>query len=121
MRDEEERAVEDAERPLELLDGGKVEVVRRLVEDEAARAARRLHRELGARPLTWREAPPGSKDVQRIEVELRQQRPRLPFRQTRGATERVQKRLVLREEVTVLPDLAEGDRRPDAVAPLRER
>jgi hypothetical protein len=44
VRDEDERAVERAERALELLDGGQVEVVRRLVEHEAAGAARRLER-----------------------------------------------------------------------------
>jgi hypothetical protein len=52
MRDEQQCAVESAECALELLHGRQVEVVRRLVEDEAARTARRLHRELGARPLT---------------------------------------------------------------------
>ena len=59
MRDEDERAVERAQRPLELLDRGQVEVVRRLVEHEAACPARRLERELGPRALARREARAG--------------------------------------------------------------
>ena len=41
VRDQEQRALESAERALQLLDGRQVEVVRRLVEDEATRAASR--------------------------------------------------------------------------------
>ena len=113
--------VEGAERALELLDGRQVEVVRRLVEDEAARAARRLNRELGARPLARRQASGAPNDVLCVEVELRQQRPRLALGQAGRATERVEERLVRGEEVAVLPDLAEDDRWPDAAPALGER
>ena len=51
VRDEDERAVEPAQRALEFLDGRQVEVVRRLVEHEAVDTARHEHSEVGARPL----------------------------------------------------------------------
>jgi hypothetical protein len=121
VRDQEQRALESAERALQLLDGRQVEVVRRLVEDEATRAASRLNRELGARPLARRQASGAPDDVLCIEVELRQQRPRLPLRQAGRATERVEERFVRGEEVAVLPDLAEDSRRPDAAPALGER
>ena len=84
MGDEDQRARRRRdERPLELLDRRQVEVVRRLVEDEAARAARRLQRELGPRPLARREARAAPQHVLRVEVELREQRARLPLAQRR--------------------------------------
>jgi hypothetical protein len=51
MGDEDQRPVVDRERPLELLDRRQVEMVRRLVEDEAARASRRLQCEFRPRAL----------------------------------------------------------------------
>ena len=81
MRDEDERAVERAQRALELLDRGQVEVVRRLVEHETARSARRLERELGPRPLTRRETPGRPQHVVGVEVELREERARISFAQ----------------------------------------
>jgi hypothetical protein len=118
MGDENQRAVEGAERALELLHGGEVEVVRRLVEDEAARTARRLHRELGARPLARRQASAPPNNVLSVQIELRKQRPRFSLGQAGGTTERVEERLVPSEEVAVLPDLPEDDGRPDAAAAL---
>src|SRR5438105_12036170 len=56
VRHEDDGALEGLERGLELLDRRQVEVVRRLVEDEAVHAARRRERERRARPLAWREA-----------------------------------------------------------------
>ena len=76
MRDKDERSLEHAQGTLELLDRGQVEVVRRLVEHEAAGTAGRLQRELGARPLAGRQAPRSPQHVVRVEVELGQQRSR---------------------------------------------
>jgi hypothetical protein len=56
VRHEQQRAVEEAERPLQLLDRGQIEVVRRLVEHEAPGTARSLNRELCAGSLAGREA-----------------------------------------------------------------
>ena len=55
MRDDDERAVVRLQRRLELLDRLQVEVVRRLVEDEAVDPARSQLRELRPRPLARRE------------------------------------------------------------------
>jgi len=52
VRDEDQRSVEHAQRALELLDRGQVEMVRRLVEDEAVHAARLQQRERRAAPLS---------------------------------------------------------------------
>ena len=71
MRDEDQSPVVRAECALELLDRRQVEVVRRLVEDEAAGSARGLDGELRTRPLTRREASGRPQDVARVEVELR--------------------------------------------------
>ena len=51
VRDEDDRAGVAVERGLELLDRRQVEVVRRLVQDEAVDALRRRAGELGARSL----------------------------------------------------------------------
>jgi hypothetical protein len=121
MRDEEQRALESAERALQLLHGRQIEVVRRLVENEATRAASRLNGELGARPLARRKASGAPNDVLCVEVELRQQRPRLPLGQAGRAKERVEERFIRGEEVAVLPDLAEDNRWSDAAPALGER
>ena len=52
MRDEDQRPVVDAECPLELLDRRQVEMVRRLVADEAAGSARVLNRQISPSSLT---------------------------------------------------------------------
>jgi hypothetical protein len=96
--DEEQRAVEHAQRPFQLLDRGQVEVVRRLVEHEAARPARGLQRELGTRPLAGREAAGGAHHMLRVEVELGQQRSRIPLAEGRFRAERPDQRLFLREQ-----------------------
>ena len=83
MGDEEQRPVVNAERALELLDRGEIQMVRGLVEDEAAGSASALDGELRARPLAGRQAPRRAQDVLGIEVELRQQGPRLTRRQAR--------------------------------------
>ena len=80
MGDEDQRPVEDAERALELLDRGEVQMVRGLVEDEAAGSAGSLDRELRARPLAGGKAPCRALHVRSVEVELRQQCPRFPRR-----------------------------------------
>ena len=121
MRDEDQRPLVRAECPLQLLDRRQVEVVRRLVEDEAAGSARSLNRELRTRPLARREASGRPEDVARVEVELRQQRPRLAFEQPGRRAERVEQRLVGGEESPRLADLAEDDGRPDAPVPGDER
>jgi hypothetical protein len=118
VRDEEQRALEGAERAFELLDGRQVEMIGRFVEDETAGATRRLHRELGSRPLARRQASAPPNHVLGVEIELRKQRPRFSLGQAGGTTERVEERLVPSEEVAVLPDLPEDDGRPDAAAAL---
>ena len=71
MRDEEQRAFESPERALQLLHGRQVEVVRRLVEDETTSAASGLNCELGARPLSRRQASGAPNDMLCVEIELR--------------------------------------------------
>jgi len=109
VRDEDQRAVVDGQRPLELLDGGQVEVVRRLVEHEAARAAGRLQRQLRARPLAGGQARASAQHVLRVEVEFRQQRASIALAQRRRGAERCDERQVVREQRPRLPDLAEHD------------
>src|SRR5262245_38198599 len=70
VRDQEECPREGAERALQLLHGGQVEVVRRLVEDETTGPARSLHGELGTRPFARRKAPGTPHHVLGVEVEL---------------------------------------------------
>ena len=77
MRHEQHRAVVAGERALELLDRLDVEVVRRLVEDEAVDAARGEQREHGARALARRQRRRRAQDVVCAEAELREQRARL--------------------------------------------
>src|SRR6266542_6062997 len=94
---DDERPVEVGERLLELLDRLEVQVIRRLVEDEAVDAAGRDERELGARTLAGRERGAGPNDVVGAEAELgqegaggllRQPRRRAEFREERrGAGE----------------------------------
>ena len=55
VRDEDQRSVEGAQRALELLDRGQVEVVRRLVEHEAADARAPPAARARPRPLAGRE------------------------------------------------------------------
>src|SRR5580765_2661821 len=88
VRDEDERAVERAQSALQLLHCGQVEVVRRLVEHEATRAARRLERELGPRPLTRRETRGRAQHVVGVEVELGEERAGLSRAQRRLRAER---------------------------------
>src|SRR2546430_9253981 len=68
------RSLEGLERGLELLDRRQVEVVRRLVEDEAVHAASRRERERRARPLARREAASRPQDVVGAETELGEDR-----------------------------------------------
>ena len=109
MRDEDERSIEHGQRTFELLDGREVEMVRRLVEHEAAGTARRLQRELGPRPLAGRQAPRSPEHVVRVEVELGEQRSRFTFAQRRFRAEGADQRLVRREDRSLLSDLAEDD------------
>jgi len=109
VRDEDQRAVVDGQRPLELLDGGQVEVVRRLVKHEAARAPSRLQRQLRARPLARRQARAAAQHVLRIEVELGEQRAGIAFAERRRDAKRCDQRQVVREQRPRLPDLAEHD------------
>jgi hypothetical protein len=81
VRDEDERAVEGAQSALELLDGGQVEVVRRLVEHQTAGSERRLERKLRPRPLTGRETAGRTQDMVGIEVELGEERARFSLAQ----------------------------------------
>jgi hypothetical protein len=81
VRDEDERAVEPAQRALELLDRRQIEVIRRLVEHETARSARRLERELGPRSLTRRKTPGRAHYVVGVEVELGEERARISLAQ----------------------------------------
>ena len=117
MRHEDERPVVDAESPLELLDRRQVEVVRRLVEDEAANATSRLHGELGARPLARREAARRPEHVGRVQIELREERARLFLGGPGRLAERPDERRAGREQAAGLADLAEDHRRPDAPRP----
>jgi tRNA G18 (ribose-2'-O)-methylase SpoU len=71
--DEEERPVEARQRLLELLDGGDVEVVRGLVEDEAVDAPRTEECERRASAFARRQRARGASDVLRAEAELREQ------------------------------------------------
>ena len=79
MRDEDQRPVVDGQRPLELLERGQVEVVGRLVEDEAASCPGRLLGELRPRPLARRKARSRPQHMLRVEVELGEQGASVPF------------------------------------------
>ena len=61
----------------ELLDGGQVEVVGRLVEDEQVHPAGLEQGQPGAGPLAGRQAAGRARDVVRLEAVLRQQGPDL--------------------------------------------
>ena len=65
VADQQERAVEAGDRLLELLDGRQVEVVGRLVEDEAVDALGHQQGEDGPGPLARRERARRSSDVAR--------------------------------------------------------
>jgi len=95
VRDEDERAVVNRERPLQLLHGRQVEVVGRLVEHEAAGPARRLERELRARPFPGREALAGPQHVLCVKVELGEERPGIALSERRLRAERPDQRFVL--------------------------
>ena len=66
-----------SERGLELLDGGQVEVVRRLVEHQPVRAGRHQQRQARAGALAGRERRRAAADGVAAEAELGQQRARL--------------------------------------------
>ena len=87
MRDEDQCAVEGGERPLQLLDRRQIEVIRRLVEDEAPGTARRLNRQLGTSPLAGRELSRRPENVRGVEVELGEQGSRFTRRQAGRGTE----------------------------------
>ena len=76
MRDEDHSSVVAGEAALELLDRLDVEVVRRLVEDEAVDAAGGQEREAGAGALARRQRLGRAEDVVGAEAELREQRAR---------------------------------------------
>ena len=109
------------ERRLELLDRLEVEVVRRLVEDEAVHAAGREQRERGPRALARRERRRGPDDVVGAERELREQRARVDRRQPGSGDEAVEQRARAVEGRAGLVELAEDDRRPDPARAARER
>ena len=91
MRDEQHRPREALERELQRLTALKVEVVRRLVEDEEVRARRHHDGERQPAALTARER--GDRLVLRVlsrEGESPQQRLRLPARELRRAGRAVQ-------------------------------
>src|SRR3954451_12397649 len=120
MRYDDDRAVEVGERELELLDRLEVEVVGRLVEDEAVDAPRRDERELGARPLAGRERGARAADVVRAEAELREQRPRVLFGKSRGRSELDDEPFRAREARSLLVDRADDDAGADPTAARRK-
>ena len=77
MRDEQDGPVECVERPLQLLDRRNVEMVRRLVEDQAVDAARREQRDQRPRALAGRKRCRVAQDVVGAEAELGQQPARI--------------------------------------------
>src|SRR5207302_1481642 len=97
VRDEEDGADEAVERRLELLDRLEVEMVRRLVEDEAVDAARAEEGERRAASLAGGERGAGPVDVVGAEAELRQQRARVARRDARLGRERREQRRGPRE------------------------
>src|SRR5256885_6053787 len=82
--DEDDGAGVAGERGLELLDRWEVEMVRRLVEDEAVDAARGEQRQLGSRALPGREGSCRTEHVVGAEAELGEQRARLLLRAAEG-------------------------------------
>jgi hypothetical protein len=81
VRHEDDRPVKRIEGPLEFLDRGDVEVIRRLVEDETVDTPRGEQREHGPRSLARRQRARFAADVVGAEAELRQQSPRVLRRQ----------------------------------------
>ncbi len=90
MGDDDEAACERLERGLELLDRLEIEVVGRLVEHQAVDAAGGEQCKAGTRALTRRESRRRAVDVVLAERELREQRPRLGGKQSRGLDEVVE-------------------------------
>src|SRR5919202_64770 len=106
VRNEDGGALERCEGALELLDCGDVQVVRRLVEDEAVHAARDEQREDGARPLAGRQRRAVAVDVVGADTELREQHPRFLRREPRLCRELGEQRPLceLRPPLVQLPE-----------------
>src|SRR5579859_1955693 len=106
MSHEQDGAVVGGKRALELLDRLDVEVVRRLVENEAVHAASGQEREAGAGALAGRERRGSTENIVGAETELRQQRAgALRF----VVPEDLEERLRSAERGAILPELAEDD------------
>jgi hypothetical protein len=90
VRDQHNRSRVALEGGLELLDGGQIEVVGRLVQQETVDAFRRQQRELGARSLAGRERPRGAQNVVGAEPEFGEEGPC----RFRGAAESPDERIV---------------------------
>src|SRR5439155_8586206 len=112
---------EAAERRFELLDRLDVEMVRRLVEDEAVDAPGDEEGERCARPLPRRKSSGAPEDLTRPEAELRKQCPCFAVRQAGAACERAEKRYLRGEGRPALVELAQDDSRPHVAAALGER
>ena len=118
MGDEDHGAVVAGEAALELLDRLDVEVVRRLVEDEAVDAAGGEEREPGARALARREGRGRAEDVVGAEAELREQGARGSLLEV---AEDVEQRLRPRQRGAILLELAEDDARAEPARAGGER
>src|SRR5215207_392339 len=120
--DEDQGAAERAHRLLELLDGGQVEVVGGLVEDQQVDADGLEDRQGGPGPLAGRERPGGAGDVVGAEAELGQQGPGLRHRHdARPSLEAGEQGGGPVEHLAALADLAHHDTRPHPALPLGER
>src|SRR5215207_2001946 len=120
--DEDQGAAERAHRLLELLDGGQVEVVGGLVEDQQVDADGLEDRQGGPGPLAGRERPGGAGDVVGAEAELGQQGPGLRHRHdARPGLEAGDQGGGPVEHLAALADLADHDTRPHPALPLGER
>src|SRR5437763_15708410 len=112
VRDEDDRARVAVERGLQLLDRRQVEVVGRLVQDEAVHATGCEQGELGARALARRKRAGRSEDVVGAEAELGQE-PSRPFLR---APEGLDQRLLDGEALTCLLELADDGSRAELSA-----
>ena len=112
MRDEDRGAVEVLERQLEHLHRFDVEVVRRLVEQQAVRPLQHEEQQLQARPLAARQAVERPPHLLVAEQELHQPRHCFTLRDGRRATDELERCRLRVVGAAVLRESAEADRRP---------
>ena len=113
MGDQEQRAGVGVQRLLELLDGGQVEVVGRLVEHEQVDPAGLQQRQRGAGALARRQRRRGPQHVVGAQPELGQQCAHVGLARSGTCSPNARSRVVAVEQPPGLVDLADDHARPE--------